>query len=203
MVEDIAFKKSKSNFLAFSVDDIIVKDKLDFKKCMSTLRDTGAYGFFLRLGHNINYCYMANGPQKVKSTIKIKDNIHAWQFSMGEKDWAYPNNVDMTLYKKEDIKSDIESLEYDTPNFFEGRWDGLSKKNRVGLFFTNSAIVNIPANIVNEVFDNRNMSVYSTVELLDKFNNDEKIDIKPFYQVKNSSPHMESEFKFIKWDSDR
>ena len=51
---DIFLKKSKSKYVAFVVDDIIVKDYIDLKTCANALEKYNAYGFYLRLRQKYN-----------------------------------------------------------------------------------------------------------------------------------------------------
>ncbi|HEX4069155.1 MAG TPA: hypothetical protein VHX42_03580, partial [Candidatus Babeliales bacterium] len=107
-----ALENSSSDYVIFAVDDNIVKDKISLHECITWLEQTNAYGFYLKLGSHLNYCYTENGPQKVPPLTSISDSILAWEFEKGEKDWHYPNTVDMTLYRKKDLISLFKSLEY-------------------------------------------------------------------------------------------
>lgn len=57
---------SPSQYILFGVDDIIVKDFVDFKFCMEMMERTKAYGFYLRFGKNISFCYQNKKSKKFR-----------------------------------------------------------------------------------------------------------------------------------------
>jgi hypothetical protein len=186
-----------ARYVAFVVDDIIMKDHVNFAHCIEAMEKTGAYGFYLKLGTHVDYCYTMNCAQGVPPYIELGDQICAWQFNVGTADWKYPNSVDMTLYKKAEIEKDLGSLDFENPYAFESNWAKRANYKKVGLFYTHSKSVNIPLNIVGVYEKSRHMSGFSKEELLEKFNAGLKIDIQPFYQIENNAAHMEYEPKFI------
>ena len=72
-----SLKKCDSNYTMFAVDDIIVKDYVDLSKCADAIEKYNAYAFFLRLGKNINYCFM----QKRHSLVPICKEEESGLFS--------------------------------------------------------------------------------------------------------------------------
>lgn len=185
-----------SSYVVFAVDDIIVKDYINLSQCTAALQKTGAYGFYLKLGKEIDYCYTLNREQGIPESIDCGQGICAWQFEIGKCDWRYPNTLDLTVYKKEDIKPVLSEMKFVNPNTFESHWAQKADMRKLGLYFTNSKMVNIPLNLVN-ISNNRHMKSYSTQELLDKFKAGLKIDISCFYQLVNRSVHTEAEISFI------
>jgi histo-blood group ABO system transferase len=197
-----ALENSSSDYVLFAVDDNIVKDKVSLNECIQWLEQTNAYGFYLKLGTHLDYCYTENASQKVPPLTHINDTIYAWEFEEGEKDWHYPNTVDMTLYRKKDLISLFKSLDYTNPNLLEGKWAAwwvqYKAPSPLGLFYENSKILNIPLNKVQTVdILNRDMNLYSPAELLEKFEAGYKIDITPLYHMKNKAVHTEYEPIFI------
>ena len=191
---------SSSNYILFSSDDIIVTDYVDMNRCIRAMEKTHGYAFYLRLGKNLSTCYSFNCEQKIPSCAHIEDDMYAWQFAYGEYDWKYPNNIDMTLYRKADIKKSLEERVYSSPNTFEGEgvWEEDFDWHRVGLFYKHSKIVNIPLNVVQkEAHGNLHMNLYSPPALVEKFNAGLKIDIAPLFKIDNISAHMEYEPNFI------
>lgn len=187
--------------LLFAVDDNIVKDKVDLNECVKWMEKTQAYGFYLKLGSHLNFCYSLNRPQRNPPSSQVNEDIYAWEFDSSEHDWNYPNTLDMTLYRKKDFLPLFESLNYTNPNWLEYRWASWwvhhLLPNRFGLFYQDSKILNIPLNRVQKEMLNRTMNLYSQEELLEKFEEGLKLDVKDLYQVKNPSVHFEYEPKFI------
>lgn len=187
---------SKNDYLMFAVDDIIITDYIDLEECIKALKSTNAYAFYLRLGFNINECYMMRVKSLAPKSVKLNDKVFSYKFNDGQGSWCYPNNVDMTIYKKEDIKTDLLNINMISPEKLEINWSNLADTNKVGLFFEHSKMVNIPLNLCYSNSVNRNMNLYSTKELLKKFNEGFRLDINKFYKINNNAPHMEYEPEF-------
>ncbi len=191
-----AVYKTPSAYVIFAVDDILLKDEVDLSQCVTAMEETGAYGFFLRLGKHTDHSYMLNKVQGVPPSIEVGQGIFAWQFEAGKIDWKYPNCLDLTVYKKEEIRPRLERIKFSNPNDFECHWMQKVDFKKIGLYFERSKMVNIPLNLVN-ISGNRHMHSYSTEELLEKFQAGLKIDIRPFYQMENRSTHIDNNVEFI------
>jgi hypothetical protein len=188
---------SPSEYILFAVDDIIVTDFVDLKECMALVEKTGAYGFYLRLGNRIDYCYQGGHRQLMPVRQQLFGNVFAWDIGSGEYDWGFANSLDMTLYKKEPLKSSFLDLDFQTPNSLESRWTKeFCQDHAIGLYFDHAKLVNIPMNIVGRT-GNPHMNYLTTDELLTRFDQGFKIDIEPLYQVENHSPHIEYIPEFI------
>jgi len=187
---------SPSEYIVFGVDDMIIKDFVDLNFCQQMMEKTGAYGFFLRFGRHIQQSYMSQKPQAVPSSVPLNNGVFAWDFRKGEYDWGFSNNMDMTLYRKSDIKTWFTELNYKNPNSLEFKWAQHPPENTIGLYFEYSKMVNLPLNIVNQS-DCPHMNFMTAEELLVKFNQGFKIDINPLFQVMNPSPHYDYIPEFI------
>jgi hypothetical protein len=187
-------------YVIFAVDDIIVRKRIDLNSDKQLLEKTKAYGFYYRLGKNITFCYPLNMQTAPPNLNLIKDNAFSFKISDGKGDWGYPNSVDMVLVRSKDVKNLFSKLNYKNPNNLEGKWSEYANYNQLGLCYEESAIVNFPLNIVGEYKNNRNAQSYSAELLLQKFNDDLKIDIEDAAAVVPCSPHMVYEPKFIPRD---
>lgn len=184
------FSKTNHAYIIFGVDDIIIKDPINIAECINALEITKSHGFFLRLGKNLDYCYAMSSPQQLPPLKNINQNILTWQFCNGEHDWAYPNNLDFTLYRKADLEDALISKDYRTPNSLESQLAAIADLNQSGLCYENSKIVNLPLNLVQTEFQNPCAHSYSTQQLLDHFNQGKKIDVSAFQGVLNKSAHL-------------
>lgn len=189
---------SPSSYVIFAVDDIVVKDDVDLSYCIELLERTGAYGFYLRMGENLNYCYTMTQPQRVPPLSHVEGDVYSWTFSQGEFDWNYPNTVDMTIYRKNEIEDSLRSLTYRAPNTLEGWWSHHANRVmcRQGLCFKSSKIVNLPLNRVQNEWHNKSMDI-SPAQLLETFMQGLKLDIQPLFRFNNRAAHMEYEPTFI------
>ncbi len=206
-----------SRYIIFGVDDIIVKDYVNLGTCINYLEKSNSYGFYLRMGKNIVECYMHfNEPTPVPKMNQISppvtlsearraqsngspeylltnvyNGVFQWSLNDGKGDWKYPNNLDMTIYRKSDLKQ-LYNYNFQNPSALEAVWADNANYNQRGLCFEQSKIVNLPLNLVIDEarnLDNRNSSLFNTKELLDKFMSGFKIDINKFYRINNLAPH--------------
>lgn len=196
-----ALEQLPERYVLLGVDDIVVKDECDCTEMIRLLEQTGAYGFYLRFGENVIECLLANGAaQSVPAHAYITPSVLSWRFCDGILDWAYPNSVDMTLVRKEQILDDAQKLHYTTPNTFEGSWFNYCNpgKDARGLCYVFSKIVNVPVNMVQQDWSNPITNRHTAHDLAVKFNAGYKIDVHALYGFKNRSPHNDVEFKFTK-----
>ena len=137
--------------------------------------------------------------QPVPPLHERESGVYAWHFAQGYEDWGYPNTVDMTLYRKRDIKKIITDLAYENPNTLELHWAGnATSRSKIGLCFARSKMVNLPLNKVQDTWNNRNMNELLPAEQLVKFNEDLRIDLEPLCGITNKSAHMEYVPTFVK-----
>ena len=182
-----------SPYIIFAVDDIVMIDAVDLRRCAQLLEQYQAYGFYLRLGTDITECYSENRHTGCP-TLKLREqDVYSWKFFRGTGDWGYPNTVDMTLFKKSDIQAYIKEMPYHSPNTFEGRWSGhaSSVMQRRGLCFTTSKIVNFPLNLVQNDWNNRHSGECDPIFLLEKFQQGLKMDIAALHQFPHKAPHAD------------
>jgi len=187
----------KSDYILFAVDDDIVTHSVNLSECIALMEKTNSYGFYLRLGKNISYCYSLNKVQKTPLLKTVNEYVYSWQFKTGEYDWNYPNTLDMTIYRKFDLAI-LAKLRFQNPNELESRWTQQAQKvqHRTGLCYENSKIVNLPLNKVQTTFNNRSMNSWKPDELLHLFEQGFKISKELLIGIKNISVHMEYEPTF-------
>jgi hypothetical protein len=188
-----AIIQSSNAHVLFAVDDIIVTDFFDCSRCIAALEKYNAYGFYLRMGRNLNSCYpMNSAPQKIPNYSEPEPGVMQWCFAQGEYDWKYPNTVDMTIYRKTDVLMQFGHMQFWAPNPLEATWAGRAQglMHRTGLCFDHSKIVNVPLNVVQLDFTNRNMEFMTCAQLLDIFKQGKKIDLAPLHTIQNTAAHM-------------
>ena len=193
-----ALNRGSTNYVLFAVDDNIVKDFVNLDTCILALEKTGAYGFYLRLGKNLSYCYPCEKNQPIPPLQPINPDIFSWQFNHASMDWGYPHTVDMTIYRKSDVLRILQAIPFTYPNTLECAWSGQAHKiiTRTGLCYNKSQIVNIPANRIQQGFHSKSMDIDPRY-LLQIFNKRKKIDIKPLHKIDNKSAHMTYNFGYI------
>jgi hypothetical protein len=193
-----ALHSGQSAYVLFAVDDMIVKNKATLSQCTKLLEDTGAYGFYLRLGTHLDYCYASSSYQPLPALSFITPTVVAWTFGTTTGDWAYPNTVDMTIFRKTDLINELNQLQFRNPNTMEKEWAKQQGKvfQRIGLCFVDSVVMNIPLNIVQTEWYNRNLAKWSAAELLSIFQEGKRIDLRPLQGIKNHSCHTDCALEF-------
>ncbi|BDC34780.1 hypothetical protein Noda2021_07380 [Candidatus Dependentiae bacterium Noda2021] len=192
LLSQAALDNSESPYVLFAVDDIIVKDYISLQDAISIMQDMNAYGFYLRMGLHLDYCYTMNKPQRVPAMHECVPGVYYWTFAGAEHDWGYPNTVDMTIYKKSDIMPLFSQLPYYTPNSLEGLWSmhAGAVQHRIGLCYSTAKMVNLPLNQVQTDGANRNMEILGPDEQIALFEQGKKLDWKKLYLFDNKSAHM-------------
>lgn len=180
-------------YIIFAVDDIVVIDVVKLSECVKLLERQKAYAFYLRLGLDITESYSERRVTGLPVIKAVADDIYTWKFATGIGDWGYPNTVDMTLYRKRDIKKMLQNLQYSTPNTLEGSWAGRAheKKKLYGLCYKSSKIINMPLNLVQSDCNNRHAGSIDVQTLLEKFNQGFKIDIEALHMLPHKAPHVD------------
>lgn len=196
VVASVYSDASTCPYIMFAVDDIVIKDDVNLEVCTKAMESNKAWGFFLRLGKNITHCYSLNSATPCPEGKDIGKTMFSWKFSKGDGDWGYPNNTDNTIYRKKDILSFLKNGNFKHPNSLEENWQGWRDMEGTGLCFVVSKNINIPMNLVNQSGNRCNHS-FTPQELLVKFQQGLKMDIEPFYQVKNRSAHVDFTPTFI------
>lgn len=192
-------RMDRSHYILFAVDDIIVTDHIDLSRCVKSLEKNNAYGFYLRLGHNITECYSEHTHSGTPKLTEVDKDIYSWRFNTGAGDWRYPNSVDMVLVRKADILEEFATLPFISPNTLEALWNSKFRNlNDLGLCFKHSKIINIPLNLVQHDYqNNRHMTQFSTEKLLETFLAGMKINRLPLFKIENKAPHMEHVPQFM------
>jgi hypothetical protein len=181
-------------FCACATDDLIIIDYIDLHDVAYALEQTDAYGFYTRLGTDIDYCYPLQCAQTIPPLTPITPNtdILAWQFGTGQTDWNYPHTVDMTIYRTDFLISQLTQFTFTNPNTLESIWSqkSVGTEKSVGLCFTKARCINIPLNRVQNSFNNIHMNAYQADELLTLWNKGYHIDIEPLYQLRHNAAHV-------------
>lgn len=192
---------SSAPYVMFIVDDMILLDTIDLRECVAALEATNAYGFYMRLGKNLTDCYLLKCQQElpVFQTVNVNDSIISWHFDQGRYDWNYPNTLDMTVYRKNDIQHAFRTLSYPAPNILELYWhqQGIPSDRTIGLCYTRSRAVNIPSNQVQTAWHLPHMQEQSADDLLHLFLSGKKIALDDLYEIIPVSVHMDYTFTFI------
>lgn len=192
-----SLSETKTPYILFAPDDLIVKDYIDMNHCIKALEKYNAFNFNLRLGTHIKYSYTQSIDITMPTNSEVESGLFSFSFE-GKSYWGYPNNLDFTLYKKEKIVKDLEDLIYHSPNTLEAKWAKLAQQTNKGLCFQASKALNMPLNLVQQDWVNSHESLYSAAKLLDVWNQGMMMDLRPYHKIANNSCHMAYNPTFIK-----
>ena len=190
----------KAEKVFFLVDDIIFineVDMLDF-----TQLDAHKMVGSLRLGRNLTRSYTVNKEQCLPPFIKnanCDDHKMVWVWEKGQYDWGYPLSVDGNLFLTREINLLAKYTDFNSPNTFEANLQSYVKyfAHRLGICYRESKILNIPANKIQNDFNNLHGN-YHQDELLTAWKNGLQMDYKIFYGFTNESAHQEVGIVLIK-----
>jgi len=191
------FDGSPVEYIMFAVDDDIVKDFIDITHCVEALEKYNAHGFYLRLGVNITKGYTGDVVFQIPSPLYVENDMVRFSFKEGIADWAYPHNLDMTLFKKAHIESFLKNHSYSSPNTLESAWAIAADLNVYGLCYRTSKKFVLPLNIVQKDWWVPNENSFSIEELLIKWQQGLAIDISQFDRVNNNCVLMGYQPTFI------
>lgn len=191
-------RESNNKFCVFFVDDIVVKDPVDFTIACSVLENNpDILCFSLRLGLNLNYCYPMSQIQTIPNGI-VNSQLFAWSWRGSNFDWGYPFSVDGHVFRRSELESWSSHLKFSNPNQFEAVLQQIPEifaiPNGMACHVT-SKIFNNPVNRVQEEFKNRNESSVSATEFKDIFLSGKEIDFTKFRGFMNNGAHTPVEFE--------
>ncbi len=177
--------ESPNAYVAFAVDNMVVRDFIDVQEGIDDMEKTGAVGIFYHLGRDLEDL----------PSISVHEKAFAWQFSVGKGEWKHPYNTDLTLYRKKDIKGFLTSLKFIHPRSLDSLWNLKAKLSGVGIYYDTSKVVHIPTERLSER--------YTSEELLTIFLSGLKLDIKPLEHYHVHASQLDALINFVPQDETR
>lgn len=191
-------------YTTFLVDDIVFFENNDtqFSEIENFMMDKKLLCFSLRLGLNSKYSHPANQHYEI-GEYESNGNFISFDFTKQIGDLGYPLSVDGHIFNTDEIKDMVTKTMFTNPNTLEAN---LQQYIRIGLpsnmigSFTNSKLVGVPVNLVNETFKNRHgLEHYiSEEELNNRYLNGEIIDLSSMDFSNINGPHKEIKYEFKK-----
>jgi hypothetical protein len=190
----VCLEKTLTNLLTdrifFLVDDIVFINGVDFNDLKAI--DLSKYIVSLRLNPNLTYSYVVDKAQPTPSFSRINGGLFCWDWNAAELDWAYPLSVDGHCFRRREILAAIKGLQYHSPNTLEASLQVYSSifAVKTGVCFSQSKIVNIPCNVVQDDFKSRHGD-QDARGLLSAWADGFEVDISQFQGMPINSVHME------------
>lgn len=186
----------------FMTDDAIFLDHYDLNDCLNF--DPVKHIFSLRHGTDLSYCfpYKKNQliPDFVTETIDgEKFYTWTWAHMKDSPDWIYPLSIDAAIFLKKEMGFMLSRIEFQSPNSLESAmqlYNPLFLK-RKGVCYSKVKYVNVTCNMVQKEFNNNSIGSFTAEELLERFNNGERINWKQLGGLR--APEAQKvKFTFIK-----
>ena len=190
-------KKIETDKLFFLTDDDVFIREWDTNAVLDI--DSSESILSLRHGLNIIYSYNKNRSISQPTTTLARKNIKIYKFDWlkGEGEWSDPLSVNGHIYSTAEILNISLISDFEGPNTYEAAlktYDDIFPQS--GLCYSESIIVNLPINIVQDEIKNKSGDV-SVDYLLDYWMKGYKIDLSDLSNVSNSSTHEEHKIEFI------
>lgn len=177
----------------FLVDDIVFKNPVQLD-LVSSLESDAILS--LRLAPHLSKNYPQNKSQDLPK-FRFEGELCFWSFKEGTLDWGYPLSVDGHVFRTDEVLEMTKVLDFKAPNSFEAKLQKFNRifKNKTGVCFKDSIILNIPCNKVQNENDNISGEV-DPVKLLEIFYVKE-LNYKSYEGLKNESCHQEVPLEFL------
>ncbi len=189
----------RSSTMFFLVDDIVFVEPVAMAELAKL--DPQQFIVSLRLGKNLDYCYMASSKQRLPTLESLGGSVPllSWKWCDGDWDWGYPLSLDGHFFSTSQLRVMASLTEYSAPNSFEGSLQAFSGVFEClnGVCYEKSRLVNIPHNKVQS--ENRNRSQgHSAEDLLRAWEEGYRIDFQSLYGFNNRSAHEEVPLRLVR-----
>lgn len=192
------YLKSGEQHCTFFVDDIVVKDQVDFSiPCRVLEANPDILCFSLRLGLHLTDCYPTNSKQTVPNGM-INSQLFVWGWKGSSHDWGYPLSVDGHVFRRSELEGWSSHLRFKNPNQFESALQEIPQIFAIPqgmICHVNSKIFNNPLNRVQDEFKNRVETSITTQDLNKIWLSGKEIDYNVFRGWPNPAAHTPVEFK--------
>jgi hypothetical protein len=173
-----------TSYLLLLVDDNIFVRDFSMSDVIQALElQPEALGFSLRLGKNTSHNYTQDVRQPLPSFVKLNEKVLSYAWPEAGFDFGYPLEVSSSIYRAHMVVPLIATLLFSQPNNLEARMASSRHLFRDAyprlLVFETSVTFCDPVNRVQQIISNRagESVAYTAVELADRFERGERIDV--------------------------
>jgi len=186
----------------FMVDDAVVYNQILARKIDIIKPVVEDFVIFsLRLGKNCNYSHPADLHYEL-GEHEVDGEYMTFDYTKQQNgDFKYPLSTDGHIFNTTFIKDLLIEIDFRNPNTLEAflqRFVVTDSIPKIVKSFTDSKLVSIPANLVNDSFNNRHGLQFgiSEKELNDKFLSGNEIDLTSMEFSDINGPHKELKYVF-------
>lgn len=153
--------------------------------------------FTLRLGLNTTYCYPLDVVEELCDAEIGGDRV-SWDWRAQDPGaYSYPLALNAHVFRAAEAHDWLGRTEYANPNELEAALQVVAPDVRPRMAsFAHSAVVSIPANLVNETYANRHGALHDVQELNRRFLAGERIDVPRMSFDRIGACHVEIPYMF-------
>lgn len=192
-------ERSDAGKIIFYVDDMIFTHPIDYKVLGGI--DTAKYILALSRGKDMNYSVVLQKRLVLPKFTNIGNNLERfnWDYLKEYSDWTYPLGVSGYMYGRIEIYSMLKAIDFKAPNSLESQMQLflLYFNNRYGLCTEFATCVCVHVNLVQTEGKNPILGTFSIDQLLDLWENGERIDIREFYNKPMSVTQIQK-YQFVR-----
>lgn len=193
-----------NDYTMFLVDDILFKG--DFSVTDDAFKmvrnNDQMLALSLRLSPDKTYCYATDSNMRAPDWLRrVKGKFAAWRYHGCDGDWGYGLSLDGNVYNTKFIVPMLNRIDFHNPNELEANLN--HPQITAGItplvmccYEDDSKLFNVPANRVQDTFNNRYEKSYSAKELNDKFLEGKRISLDSISGMRNISVHYPIEYEF-------
>lgn len=152
-------------------------------------------GLSLRHGLHLTRNYNSNDAAQPLPPYRMDGEFVMWRWEDGQLAWAYPLSVDGHVFGASEMATLLGCLEFTSPNTLESAMQRYlpAFAYREGICYTETRVVNIPWNRVQDECPNRcaDDRLTSADEMLRHWEMGCQIDLTPLMGILNESVHQE------------
>jgi len=170
----------------FVTDDAVFLDSFDLNNAL--LFNPLETILSLTKGFDQTFCFPLNKEQRIPDIQKKARfngenfNFWIWRDSPDAPNWSYPLSVDGNFFLREEMLQVVKNISFKNPNSLEASLQIFVDffNGREGVCFDKAKLINVPCNLVQNVFKNRSTGLFSAEELQDLWDEGKRIDVSPF-----------------------
>jgi hypothetical protein len=153
--------------------------------------------FTLRLGLNTTYCYPLDLEEQLVEASFDGDRV-SWEWRRQQPGaYGYPLALNGHVFRTRAVESWLKRASYTNPNELEAALQAFNDEVEPRMAsHSQSSVVSIPANIVNETYVNRHGDLASPLELNERFLAGQRIDLAAMSFDDIRACHQEIPFAF-------
>ena len=186
----------------FLTDDAIFLEEMDINDALSF--DPLNEIFAFRLGKDLTYCFAHDRQQQLpffETITTDKDKTYLkwkWNDNLLSPDWSYPLSVDGHIFYRAELLAALKNINFKNPNTLEANMQVFLNFFicRKGVCYEKVKMINVPCNIVQSDFANRNTGLFTAEELIAVWAKKQKIAINDFYKV-TAEEALHKKYTFI------